>query len=119
MRKALLALAVAVAAPALAQTRIQSFSATDRPLLARLIAAEDARGRTAADLATLREGLSSASAAVRRFAARSVGRLERADLIADLAPLLSDGNGGVRGAAADAVAQAATRDTSGDARRLL
>src|SRR5438477_11946196 len=97
-------LALLAAAPAVAQTRIQSFSPADRPLLARLIAAEDARATSADELATLVEGTTSRSAAVRRFAARAVGRLERPALVGVLAPLVRDTDRGVRAAAAEALA---------------
>jgi cyclophilin family peptidyl-prolyl cis-trans isomerase len=79
------------------------------PSLDQLIRAEDARGATAADLATLRAGLAVPDASLRRHAVRGLGRLERADLLDDVVGALDDRDAGVRRAAADAVAQAVFR----------
>ncbi|MHB1224177.1 MAG: peptidylprolyl isomerase [Gemmatimonadaceae bacterium] len=99
-----------VAAPAAAQA----------PTLDELIRAEDARARTAPDLATLRAGVAAPDAAIRRVALRGLGRLERADLLGDLLGALEDPDAAVRRAAADAVAQAVSRGDGVDgARRAL
>jgi cyclophilin family peptidyl-prolyl cis-trans isomerase/HEAT repeat protein len=73
----------------------------------RLLAAEDARARTPADLAVLRDGLVHEEPALRRMAVRALGRLERATLADDIARLLHDRDPGVRASAANALAQAA------------
>ena len=99
---ALIALALA-AAPAMRPLTAQA------PTLDQLIAAEDARAATAADLATLRAGMTAGDATLRRMAVRGVGRLERADLLDDLVAALADPDPQVRRAAADAVGQAASR----------
>src|SRR5438093_5992806 len=98
-------------APLLAQTPGADFrSPADRALVAQIIRAEDARAPTASDLATIRRGLAAANPDLRRFAVRSLGRLERADVIPDIATTLSDSDAGVRRAAADAIGQAASHD---------
>lgn len=90
------------------------------PTLDALIRAEDARGATASDLSTLRAGAAAPDAAIRRFAVRGLGRLERADLLGDLLDALDDDDAGVRRAAADAAAQAVSRGRGVDgARRAL
>jgi cyclophilin family peptidyl-prolyl cis-trans isomerase/HEAT repeat protein len=69
----------------------------------RMLAAEDTRPITDAQIATLREAL---NGNLRRTAIRSIGRLERADLIPLVAPALADGVG-IRAEAANALAQMA------------
>lgn len=69
----------------------------------RLLQAEDMRPATDATVATLREAL---NGNLRRTAIRSIGRLERPDLIPLVAPALADGVG-VRAEAANALAQMA------------
>ncbi len=71
-----------------------------------LLAAEDARARSAEQLDVLVSALSSNSTSVRRIATRAVGRLERPDLVRHIEPLLSDSNADVRAEAANAVGQA-------------
>lgn len=73
----------------------------------RILLAEDARAQTDADLATLRQGLSSRDPTIRRQAVRAIGRLERADLIASITPSLADNDVQVRMEAANAVGQLA------------
>ena len=70
-------------------------------------------------LLTLREGLVADEAIVRRFAVRGIGRLERPELVATLAPLLDDIDPRVRAAAARAIAQSVYNDDSGEAADLL
>src|SRR5688500_20259612 len=90
------------------------------PTLDALIRAEDARARTAADLATLRAGLAAPDAEIRRVAVRGLGRLERADLLDLLVAGLADADPRVRRAAADAVGQAVSGgDRVADARAAL
>ncbi|HWI19103.1 MAG TPA: hypothetical protein VNT81_15220, partial [Vicinamibacterales bacterium] len=69
----------------------------------RMLQAEDARPTTEAGLAPLREGLQGGT---RRTAIRAIGRLERPDMIALVAPALNDGVG-IRAEAANALAQMA------------
>jgi cyclophilin family peptidyl-prolyl cis-trans isomerase len=81
----------------------------------RLLAAEDARAGTAAQLEVLRDGLRLADAELRAMAVRALGRLERAEMGPDIAALLTDPDAAVRTAAAHALAQALVR---GDAAAL-
>lgn len=81
-----------------------------------LLRAEDARASTAAELATLRDGLRAASPAVRRVAARGIGRLERAALVPALVALLDDDDSTVRATAALALIPATARGAASDAR---
>jgi hypothetical protein len=102
------------------QTSISSFpSAADRALLQRLIAAEDARARSEGDLAVLREGLAASTPAVRRFAVRAVGRLERTDLLPLIVPMMGDRDAGVREDAAHAAGQASMRGDGAAARAAV
>jgi cyclophilin family peptidyl-prolyl cis-trans isomerase/HEAT repeat protein len=90
------------------------------PTLDQLIRAEDARARSAADLATLRAGATARDPELRRAAVRGLGRLERSEVLPDVIRALDDADAGVRRAAADAVAQAVAHgDTSGRARDAL
>jgi cyclophilin family peptidyl-prolyl cis-trans isomerase len=72
----------------------------------RLLAAEDARAQTPAQMATLVEGLASPVPALRSMAVRALGRLERADAAVHVAPMLQDPDPVVRAHAANALAQA-------------
>ena len=69
----------------------------------RMLQAEDARPTTEAGLAPLMEGLKGNG---RRTAIRAIGRLERPEMIALIAPALNDGVG-IRAEAANALAQMA------------
>jgi cyclophilin family peptidyl-prolyl cis-trans isomerase len=91
MQKLLIAL-LFVATPVAAQS-----------LQERMLQAEDARPTTEAGLAPLREGLQGGG---RRTAIRAIGRLERPEMIALIAPALNDGVG-IRAEAANALAQIA------------
>ena len=91
MQKLLIAL-LCFATPASAQS-----------LQERMLQAEDARPTTEAGLAPLVEGIKSGP---RRTAIRAIGRLERPELIALVAPSLNDGVG-IRAEAANALAQLA------------
>ena len=103
MRLVLLALLVAV--PVSAQS-----------LQDRMLQAEDARPTTEAGLAPLKEGLNGTQ---RRTAIRAIGRLERPDLIALVAPALADGVG-IRAEAASALASMAKTPASvAEVQRLL
>jgi cyclophilin family peptidyl-prolyl cis-trans isomerase/HEAT repeat protein len=73
----------------------------------RILAAEDARARSAEQLRLLRDALHHEAPALRGMAVRALGRLERAELAIDIARLLGDGDPGVRASAANALAQAA------------
>jgi len=104
MQKLLIAL-LCVAAPAAAQS-----------LQERMLQAEDARPTTEAGLAALVEGIKSGP---RRTAIRAIGRLERPELIALVAPSLNDGVG-IRAEAANALAQLArTPDAVAQVQKLL
>jgi cyclophilin family peptidyl-prolyl cis-trans isomerase len=114
------AVCVLCATGAGAQTTLAEFTTpADRALLTRLIRAEDARARADSDLTTLRRGLAATNPALRRVAVRGLGRLERADVLGDIAPRLSDPDAGVRRAAAEALAQGASRDGARFARAAL
>jgi cyclophilin family peptidyl-prolyl cis-trans isomerase/HEAT repeat protein len=78
-------------------------SAYSQTLQERMLQAEDARPTSEAGLAPLREGLQGGA---RRTAIRAIGRLERPDMIALVAPALNDGVG-IRAEAANALAQMA------------
>src|ERR1051325_11198183 len=115
---AVASLSAASAMPA--QTASDNFRSTaDRDLLTRLVAAEDRRARNTVDLTTLRSGLRAENPAIRRFAVRGLGRLERAELIRDIAGALADPDAGVRSAAADALAQSASHGLAAAAREAL
>jgi hypothetical protein len=105
---------------ALATVPLRAQSGAPAPTLDALIRAEDARARTAADLAVLRAGLGAGDAALRRVAVRGLGRLERGDVLDDVVAALGDRDPAVREAAAHAAAQAAARgERVDDARRAL
>ena len=78
-------------------------TATAQSLQERMLQAEDARPITDEGLAPLREGLQGNG---RRTAIRAIGRLERPEMIAMIAPALNDGVG-IRAEAANALAQMA------------
>jgi cyclophilin family peptidyl-prolyl cis-trans isomerase/HEAT repeat protein len=78
-------------------------TATAQSLPERMLQAEDARPTTEAGLAPLIEGLKGNG---RRTAIRAIGRLERPEMIAMIAPALNDGVG-IRAEAASALAQMA------------
>jgi cyclophilin family peptidyl-prolyl cis-trans isomerase/HEAT repeat protein len=104
-----LALVAMLAPPAAAQA----------PLEDRMLAAEDRRGTSEADLAPLVEGLGSKQAGPRRQAVRALGRFERPELIPLIAPMLNDGVG-IRAEAAGALAQLArTPAAAGEVQSLL
>lgn len=85
-----------------------------RPLLDRLLAAEDARASGADGVIPLLEGLSAADATTRRIAVRAIGRLQRPHFVARLTPILADPIAGHRSEAANAIAQSvASVPTSG------
>src|SRR5688500_2767324 len=77
--------------------------AAAQSLQERMLQAEDARPTSDAGLAPLREGLQGNG---RRTAIRAIGRLERPEMIALIAPALNDGVG-IRAEAANALAQMA------------
>jgi cyclophilin family peptidyl-prolyl cis-trans isomerase len=80
--------------PAEAQTRLA------------ILQAEDRRAPTAKHLATLRSGAHSPDPQTRRLAIRALGRLERAAVIADIAPALKHELPEIRSEAANAIGQA-------------
>ncbi|MDP1568472.1 MAG: peptidylprolyl isomerase [Vicinamibacterales bacterium] len=82
------------------------------PLRDRLLTVEDARDASNAGMAVLREGLASRDPALRRRAARAVGRFERPDFLASIVPLLADADARVRQEAANAAGQLATTPES-------
>lgn len=78
-------------------------AAAAQSLQERMLQAEDARPTTEAGLAPLMEGLKGNG---RRTAVRAIGRMERPEMIALIAPALNDGVG-IRAEAANALAQMA------------
>jgi cyclophilin family peptidyl-prolyl cis-trans isomerase len=85
----------------------------------RLLAAEDGRAGTDADLAVLLDGLRAAAPELRAAAVRGSGRLEREALVDAIAPLLGDPAPRVRAAAAAAIAQSVHGRESARARERL
>jgi peptidyl-prolyl cis-trans isomerase B (cyclophilin B) len=71
------------------------------------VAAEDRRAPTPGDLALIRSGMRSGVAQTVRIAVRALGRLERPELIADIAPILKHSLPEIRAEAANAIGQAA------------
>jgi len=110
MRVVRLASGVAVLLTALDAVTVVAQSITP-PRLA-ILQAEERRGRTAQDLATLRNALRSPDEHSARLAVRALGRLERAELIPAMLPALDHRSPAVRAEAANAVAQA-SRPTGG------
>lgn len=82
--------------------------AQDGTLRERMLLAEDARARTAEQLAVLREGLGADGPELRRQAVRAIGRLERPELMDLAAARLNDAHAAVRAEAANAIGQLAT-----------
>jgi cyclophilin family peptidyl-prolyl cis-trans isomerase/HEAT repeat protein len=72
-----------------------------------VLAAEDRRAPNARDLATLRAAARGPDAQTTRLAVRALGRLERPDLVPDIAPSLRNALPEIRAEAANALAQAA------------
>src|SRR5688572_4745265 len=85
----------------------------------RLVAAEDARARTAEQLGIILEITRAAQPELRRLAVRALGRLERPTLVDSIAVLLRDPAPPVRAEAAHAMAQSATHGASEAARAAL
>jgi cyclophilin family peptidyl-prolyl cis-trans isomerase len=84
--------------------------------------AADRRAANPGDAELIELGLVNGRAEVRRFAVLSLGRMERAELVAAIAPMLEDGDALVRAEAANAVAQSlhnAQPDVTRFARELL
>lgn len=84
-----------------------------------LLVAEDARARTPAQEATLLEALHHADSTLQQQAVRALGRLERAEYLPHLAPMLAAEAAVVRGEAANAIAQAAYRTGADSALVIL
>ena len=78
----------------------------DPALLFAILASEDARADTPAELAPIFRGLTNGDPRVRRIAVRALGRLERSNLVAGILPSLSDDASVVRAEAANALGQA-------------
>ena len=78
-------------------------------LWSELVAAEDARAETPEQLNTLMRATRFEDWTIRRMAVRALGRLERADLVQSIVPLLTDDSSGVRAEAANALGQAVFR----------
>ncbi|RPJ58572.1 MAG: hypothetical protein EHM24_28595, partial [Acidobacteria bacterium] len=83
---------------------------TPSPAAAAVLAAEAARAGTSGQLTLLLESARRGSADVQRLAVRALGRLERPELVPNLAPALSAGRAAVRAEAAHALAQSAGQD---------
>lgn len=88
-------------------------------LLAAVFAAEQARAITAGQLGVLTRASRDADSIVQRAAVRAMGRLERVELMAQIAPRLEASAVTVRIEAANAIAQAAYRTEGIDALGLL
>ncbi len=99
---------LSVAAPAWAQEAML-------PLRLRMLAAEDARDPSAAGIAPLLEGLRDADVEVQRRAVRALGRIEDVSLVPHIQQMLSASEASVRAEAANALAQAHYRASSGAA----
>ena len=84
---------------------------------AEIVAEEDARGGIG--LARTHSHLAGDSPALRALAVRALGRLEDPGLVERVAPLLDDAEGGVREAAAHALAQAVFGSDQGAVARVL
>jgi cyclophilin family peptidyl-prolyl cis-trans isomerase/HEAT repeat protein len=110
---------VCMAAAANAQATPDFTDRADRALLAKLIRAQDTRARSDSDLALLRNSVQAERREVRLFAVRALGRLERADVIDDIAKAFGDSSLDVRLAAIQAIGQAASRQGAPAARAKL
>lgn len=84
-----------------------------------ILAAEDRRPASSADLQPILEGLRALDSLTRRIAVRAAGRLQRETLLESIAPLLEDPEAGVRAEAANAVGQTGLRSGTGRVYRLL
>lgn len=98
---------------------LQSPQVEADPVVAGIFAAERARAGTPAEVATLVAGTRSSDTTVQRLAVRAIGRLERAELLGALEPMLAASAATVRMEAANAVAQAAYRVDGAEALGLL
>jgi len=88
----------------------------------RLLAAEDARAPTDAEVGVLVQGTRSRNPELQRFSVRALGRLERASLVAEISRLLAAPLPGVRAEAVNALGQAVASSTEAATevrRRLL
>lgn len=88
-------------------------------LRAAMLAAEDGRARTPAQLATLTGALTHGDTVIQRLAVRALGRLERPELLDWVATRLSGTVATVRLEAANALAQSVYRGDGGPALALL
>src|ERR1043166_1582738 len=92
--------------PLAAQMSGASFrTPADHALLARVIRAEDSRAPADSDLAILRAATTDKNPALRRFGVRALGRLERAELVSMITPVLAEGDPNVRREAANPAGQ--------------
>src|SRR4029453_9701998 len=82
-------------------------SASDPSVLQRMLDAEDARARDSSALAPLLAGLRSPDIAMRRTAARGIGRIERLENMPALEPMVTDSSPLVRAEASNAIGQIA------------
>ncbi len=78
-------------------------------LRAAIAVAEDRRAEDERGLAPIREGLKAGDASLQVLAVRAMGRLERASLVPEIAPLLESPSAAVRMEAANALGQAVLR----------
>jgi cyclophilin family peptidyl-prolyl cis-trans isomerase len=84
-------------------------AANTAALRAAIAVAEDRRAEDDRGLTPIREGLKAGDASLQVLAVRAMGRLERASLVPEIAPLLESPSGAVRMEAANALGQAVLR----------
>ncbi len=110
MRRTLFSLSLVLATAPLSLAA----QARTRPLLDRVLLAEDARASGADGVIPLLEGLTSSDLTTRRVAIRAIGRLQRPQFVARLSTFLGDAQSAIRSEAANAIAQSvASVPTSG------
>jgi cyclophilin family peptidyl-prolyl cis-trans isomerase/HEAT repeat protein len=80
-----------------------------QPLPEQIVAAEDARVSTPAQMAPIRTGLKTSDPRIVRQAVRALGRFERPELVPDILPLVKHGRAEVRAEALNALGQALAR----------
>ncbi len=98
---------------------LQVSSSTADSVQSALLRAEDGRAATAAELKLLTDYAESDDTTLRRIAIRALGRLERPDLVPQIASSLTATQPSIRIAAVDAIAQSVWRTPNPEAFRSL